>query len=278
MTVKASSRFSRPTLTALVATILLGGCAAIPGLEVPPPTDVEAARGVPGFDTRDYPGDAAMRTWREHSPYRWVGYYLEAPCYTGTTWNGVRERLEAMGWGQAVLFVGEQDWAEIVPADQVVADPTLPRCTRANLHGERGGTDAAAAVAAAAGQGFPSGTVIYLNVERVENISSDLRDYLRAWTAGVLADGRYVPGMYAHAHNAQDLHGVQRQAFSAAGRGDEPRLWVATTRGFDLRRAPDESGFPAWIWQGVLDTHETWGGVRLFIDANVARSSNPSGR
>ena len=37
-----------------------------------------------GFDTFGYPGDAAMRTWREHAGYDWVGYYLQAPCHKGT--------------------------------------------------------------------------------------------------------------------------------------------------------------------------------------------------
>jgi hypothetical protein len=56
-----------------------------------------------------------------------------------------------------------------------------------------------------------------------------------------------------------------------------PRLWVARTGGFSLVRGPTESGFrDAYIWQGVLDTQETWGGVTLRIDANVARSASPS--
>src|SRR5690349_21330073 len=33
-----------------------------------------------GFDTRVYPGEAALRTWKQRSPYEWVGYYLPAPC------------------------------------------------------------------------------------------------------------------------------------------------------------------------------------------------------
>jgi hypothetical protein len=258
----------------LAATVLFGACAAIGPVSAP---EAEVARGVPGFDTRDYPGDAAMRTWLDASPYRWVGFYLPAPCYTGTTWQGTRERIEAIGWGTAVLFVGEQDWAEILPEDQVIADPTLPRCTRANLHADRGRGDGAAAATAAAGEGFPPGTVIHLNVERVEQVSSDLRDYVRAWSAALLEDGRYAPGLYAHAHNAEALHAVLREEFGRAGRADQPLLWVATSRGFNLRRGPAESGFPAaHIWQGTFDTRETWGGVTLNIDANVARSADPS--
>lgn len=260
---------------ALAIASVLAGCAVGP-LPVEPTPDV--ARGVPGFDTRDYPGDEAMRVWREASPYRWVGYYLEAPCYTGTGWTGTRERLESMGWGTAVLFVGEQDWSEILPAEQVIADPTAPRCTVGNLTAERGRTDGAAAATAAAGQGFPAGTSIYLNVERVERVSAALRDYVRAWSAALLEEGRYAPALYAHARNAEELHAIQAAEFSAAGRSGPPRLWVASTADFSLVRGPGESGFPdAYIWQGVLDARESWGGVTLRIDANVARSASPSG-
>lgn len=270
-----NSRLGRAAAVIVLGALLHVACAPGTGVGVPAPDD---ARGVPGFDTRDYPGDAAMRTWFANSPYRWVGYYLEAPCYTGTTWNGTRARVRGMGWGIALLFVGEQDWAEIVPADQVVADPTAPRCTRANLTADRGRTDGSAAATAADREGFPRGTAIFLNVERVERVSPDLHEYVRAWTAALLADGRYLPALYAHAHNADELHSVQREVFAGVDRADAPRLWVARTGGFNLRRGPTESGFPAaHIWQGILDTSETWGGVTLHIDANVARTANPSG-
>ena len=34
-----------------------------------------------GFDTFAYPGDDAMRAWLTADKYRWVGYYLPAPCH-----------------------------------------------------------------------------------------------------------------------------------------------------------------------------------------------------
>src|SRR5690348_6437830 len=56
-----------------------------------------------GFDTSDYPGDAAMQAWRENAGYDWVGYYLTAPCHRDGSWSGKRDTLEAMGWGLAVV-------------------------------------------------------------------------------------------------------------------------------------------------------------------------------
>ena len=267
---------------ALPLAVTLSACgagAAAPELPVPGDTDVAGARGVPGFDTRDYPGDGVMEAWRASSPYRWVGYYLPAPCHTGTSWQGRRPALERMGWGIAVLFVGEQDWAR--PAEPAAADPgeagEPPRCTRSNLTPERGEADGGAAASAMAAEGFDRGAVVYLDVERVEAVSPALDAYVRAWFDAVLADGRYVPGLYAHAANAEALMATASAAFSAAGRTDRPRLWVASTSGFSLRRAPDESGYDAAVWQGRLDVEETWGGHTLRIDANVAADASPSG-
>lgn len=272
-------------LVLTTAAFCLGGCGAAgvgpaaPGPE--PGPEPETARGVPGFDTRDYPGDAAMRTWRDESPYRWVGYYLPAPCYTGTSWQGKRATLRNMGWGIAVLFVGEQDWPAAAQArDTALAqpDPAGPRCTRTNLTTERARADAADAERTAAAEGFPAGTVIYLDVERVEEVSDSLRTYVRTWVETVAA-GRFQPGLYAHAQNADALHAVAAEAVGGTAQaGSAVPLWVAKTGGFSLRRGPTESGFPAArVWQGLLDTDETWGGVAIRIDANVAASADPSG-
>src|SRR5690606_41266581 len=74
-------------LTVLAVLPLLGACAAGPVAE---PAGGPPA-GVPGFDTRAYPGDGVMQQWRETSPYQWVGYYLAAPCHPHSTWKGRRQ-------------------------------------------------------------------------------------------------------------------------------------------------------------------------------------------
>ena len=48
-----------------------------------------------------YPGDEHMRTWRQASPYQWVGYYLPAPCHRDTSFSGRRQFLTesaSRGW------------------------------------------------------------------------------------------------------------------------------------------------------------------------------------
>ena len=183
-----------------------------------------------------------------------------------------------MGWGLAVLFVGEQDWAR--GADAHLADEPAeadPRCTRGNLSPERGAADAGTAHDAAAAEGFPAGTAVFLDVERVDSVSPELAAYVKAWAGGVLERGRYEPALYAHGRNASALYPILVEAFARHRLARAPRLWVASTGGFGLERSPAESGFPqATVWQGVLDAREEWAGYPLRIDQNVAATGSPS--
>jgi hypothetical protein len=260
------------TIALFPIVVLLAACA---GVILPEPRAPEADGILPGFDTRTYPGDAAMRAWYDASPYHWVGYYLSAPCYTGTTWNGRREEIASMGWGMAVIYVGEQDWSAVQPPDTSVAAPGA-RCTSENLDAERGRLDAIEADSIMEAEGFAPGTPIFLDVERMERVSRAMETYVRAWFAHVLAVGRYTPALYAHERNATTLYEAARIAFVEAGRSDTPILWVARAEGFTVDSRPADSGIlTASIWQGLFDTHETWGGVTLKIDANVASAAVP---
>ncbi|HEX6135833.1 MAG TPA: glycoside hydrolase domain-containing protein [Longimicrobiales bacterium] len=261
---------TRTFLTAVAVTALLASCAT--------PTRVDVRReprGVPGFDTRDYPGDAVMRGWFGESPYRWVGYYLPAPCYTGTTWTGRRDSLRAMGWGFAVLYVGEQDWSAMGARTDTVVES--PRCSSAHLTAEQARAHADEAAAAAAADGFPTGTIVFLDVERVDRVSPELEEYVRGWTARLLEDGRFAPGLYAHDVNVEALYPLVAEEYVRHQRTGRPALWVARTAGFDPLAAPRESGYAAAsIWQGILNTPEEWNGAVLNIDVNVADSPDPS--
>jgi hypothetical protein len=253
--------------------VVLAGCAPVVALRAPATTFA-------GFDTMLYPGDGVMERWRAESPYSWVGYYLRSPCHPRETWMGKRSTLQGMGWGLAVLYVGEQDWRHIAggaTGPGLTPPGEAPRCTPENLTAERGAGDARDTEVALFSEGFPAGTVVFLNVERVERVTPELSAYVAAWVAGMLEGGRYVPGLYAHGHNAESLHALAAAEFSRRGAGGRPPLWVARTAGFAMDRAPRDSGFAqANIWQGVFDTRETWGGSTLRIDVNVADSPSPS--
>lgn len=271
MTARIRTLYATFALT-LLAAACAPGQPGVPGGPLP-------ARGVPGFDTRDYPGETTMRRWFDASPYRWVGYYLPAPCYTGTTWAGRRDVLRQQGWGFAVLYVGEQDWQamQAAPGDTVPIAVEGARCTTLNLTAENAARHAVEAETAARSDAFPQNTIIFLDVERVERVRPPLAEYVRTWARTMLERGHFVPGLYAHDLNASELYAILAEEFVRAGRAERPRLWVARSGGFDIVRAPQESGYlTASVWQGRFDIRETHDGITLNIDVNVADTADPS--
>lgn len=280
-----------------------------------------------GFDTYAYPGDQVMRAWRHRDvPYEWVGYYLPAPCHKGRSWVGKRERLADMGWGMAVIYVGQQTWDRTptgfettyrtvrrtkyvnkrvkvyrrvngkrvaryvtrkVPVRRNVRVPVrvkvnpmqrpIDQCNAQLVNATRGVLEAKDAIRRTQEEGFRHGTVIFLDIERMQATPQKMRDYYRAWTAHVIADGRYRPGFYAHTHNAALIYRDVKAVHVAAGRGEEPPFWIAGGRDFTPDKWPHEVGHSfAAMWQGVLDVVEEWNGHRLPIDVNVAQVPDPS--
>lgn len=260
-----------------------------------------------GFDTNIYPGDKAMDAWKTSGEYEWVGYYLKAPCHQDDSWSGTRERLVGNGWGLAVIYVGQQTWGRNLAKAAVVrkaptktlktskkssrkAHPrtmtrrsTAPvakagaRCSAAFVNSMQGMIDARDAIAKATAEGFAKGTVIFLDVEYMTSVQKPMRDYYRAWTRAVLADGRYQPGIYAHTRNAQTIYNDVSDVYDDAGIDDDPPFWIAGSGGFSPGRAPTDVGHTfASAWQGVLDVVRTHNGVKLPIDISVASVASPS--
>jgi hypothetical protein len=280
-----------------------------------------------GFDTYAYPGDEVMRAWREANvPYEWVGYYLPAPCHDGTTWSGKRQRLADMGWGMAVIYVGQQTWNKIptgyeiqyrdvrrrryvtkrvkvyvdmggqrvpqyvtkkVPEMRTVKVPVRVRvntaqakiedCNAQLVSPHRGAMEAVDAIHRAEAEGFPRGSVIFLDIEFMDKVPTKMREYYRAWTAVLLADGRYRPGIYAHAQNAGTIFRDVKAIYVEARRMDDPPFWITGGGGFSTDKEPHEVGYSfAAMWQGVLNVIEEWNGHALPIDVNVAAMRDPS--
>ncbi len=288
---------------AMLSLALAAACSdAHPPTSPPPPPPPPVYEGFPGFDISHYPGDAALTAWRyPASPYHWVGYYLYAPCHRDSTWMGSYAKVKTMGWGTAVLYVGQQDWSMIPSAIRrarsSVASPDLDRtmasaasatsavsaasttvtCSASLLTSEQGASEAADAVAKTAGEGVPEGSAIFLDVEYVSSVSPELLTYVSAWIKGVLADGRFQPAIYCAKSNADAIYAAARAAYAEAGRDDAPRFWIASTRGFAITDRPTDVGLEyANVWQGLLDISETWGGLTYRIDVNVADSPSPS--
>ena len=267
-----------------------------------------------GFDTFAYPGDDAMRAWlTADKPYRWVGYYLSAPCHSDDSWEGKRDTLSEMGWGMAVIYVGQQTWGR-TPGQKVavtryltkrvkqtvrlkggrrvtryvkrwlpvrvVVSPRASRgtsCSSQLVSAARGVKDASDAVAKTAAEGFAKGTTIFLDIERMDNVPKAMRDYYKAWTQTLLADGRFRPGYYAHSYNANLVYRDVKQVLAADNVRTDPPFWIASTQGFATDKSPSEVGHSfAQVWQRILDVVETHNGVRLPIDVNVAQLPSPS--
>jgi hypothetical protein len=276
-------------LVRAAAIALLAACGGDPAGVAGPP----AAASRPGFDTSIYPGDAAMRAWRAPgSPYAWVGYYLPAPCHRDASWTGRRAALAADGWGFAVLYVGQQTWDGAATMSWLLApeldvlpfiEPDGPRlarlpasggaatCSRTLLTAAQGTAEGDDAVERTAAEGFPRGTTVFLDIERMDAVSPAMQLYFRAWVRRVLADGRYRPGIYAHRANADAIKAGVDAEYAAAGAGGAAAYWLAGGSGFDLTRVPRDVGADyASAWQGRLDVSRTWNGVTLTIDESVA--------
>jgi len=235
-----------------------------------------------GFDTHTYPGTSVMKAWKETpgSPYQWVGYYLPSPCHANTSWVGKRDTLIAMGWGLAAVYVGQQTWGKSPRALSASALESLRNktsCATDFISADEGKREADDAVSRASAEGFPKGSVIFLDLERMEVIPATMRDYYKAWTSRMLATGQYVPGIYTHQHNAQDVFNDVTAVFEAAGRTEMPRFWVAGGKGFDEGRAPQDVGYAfAGVWQGVIDVARSVATIKLPVDVNVAKWASPS--
>jgi hypothetical protein len=266
-----------------------------------------------GFDTFAYPGDEAMRAWlTADKPYRWVGYYLPAPCHQDASWEGKRQTLSNMGWGMAVIYVGQQTWGK-TPGQKVavtryvtkrvrqvtkrngrrvvryvnrkvpVRVMVVPRASRGSscssqfVGAARGTADANDAIAKTAAEGFANGTSIFLDLERMDAVPQAMRDYYQAWTRRVVEDGRFRPAYYAHSYNANLIYRDVKQVLVASAVGADPPFWIASERGFATDKDPTEVGHAfAQVWQGLLDVVETHNGIRLPIDVNVAQFPSPS--
>jgi hypothetical protein len=239
------------------------------------PAPVPAKRQFAGFDTGDYPGDAVMTAWANgNSPYSFACYYLDAPCHTArgfpNRWSGHRALLNQLGWGFIVTYVGRQ-----------VSVGTMVGCGSDNLTRASGVTDGTDAVAKTRAEGFPAGTIIFLDVEGGGPLSASYLDYFRGWTAAVLAS-EFGTGIYCGLNNRMALATASHAEYFAAdpmGQASAAFWIVSLTKNFSLLRDPGDCGV-AWaaIWQGKFGVAgETHNGARIgLIDLDVALSPDPS--
>ena len=257
--------------------------AALTGQDAPLANEAQDGNWL-GFDTHTYPGDDKMRAWKNapNAPYHWVGFYLPAaPCHQSTSWAAKRQTLQDMGWGIAVVYVGQQTWGRtprpLTPRQMAARRRRGTTCSADFVNASRGVQEGIDAIRKTKAEGFPPGRVIFLDIERMERIPAKMRDYYRAWVAIVLTDGTYRPGIYVHKHNAEQVYRDVKALFDAAGVDEEPRFWVASARDFSSDKAAREVGHEfAGMWQGLIDVVRSVADVALPIDINVSNWRSPS--
>lgn len=138
----------------------------------------EAQQFFLGFDRNDYPGDEAMKLFRKD--FAFTSYWLGKPPGEKTnSWAGKRELLRSQGWGFLPLFSG--------PSSGELRDEpyTLKRVAK----------DAQLAIAVARREGFPAGTVIFLDIEEGGRLPSTYATYLKHWVTDLAAAG-FRAGVY----------------------------------------------------------------------------------
>ena len=181
----------------------------------------------------------------------------------------------------AVVYVGQQTWGrtprKLTPPRVAALVKSKASCNADLLTAERGRADADDAIAATAREGFPPRSIVFLDIERMEKMPQAMRDYYGAWTKRLLEHGQYRPGVYVHKDNAQAVYDDVKAAFFAAGVDEEPRIWVASGRGWEEGKAPQDVGFAfAGVWQGVIDAARTVADIKLPLDVNVSSWISPS--
>ena len=149
-----------------------------------------SAQSYLGFDRNEYPGDENLKALRQ--TFSFAGYWLNnPPGENSNTWMGKRRVLESEGFGFLVLFNG-----------RLYAD--LKNVRRATRLGK---SDGQAAVNTSRGQGFPSGTVIFLDQEQGGRMLPEQKAYIYNWVDVVNASS-FRAGVYCSGIAAQESPGV----------------------------------------------------------------------
>jgi len=143
-----------------------------------------------GFDRNEYPGDANLKLL--HQTFAYTGYWLNnPPGSSSNSWAGHRAAVESAGFGFLVLFNGRL-YAQL---------KNVTNATRLGL------TDARAAAESAGHQGFPAGTIIFLDLEQGGRMLPEQKAYIYAWVDGVVAAGLRA-GIYCSGQPSPDAQKV----------------------------------------------------------------------
>lgn len=163
-----------------------------------------------GFDRNDYPGDDRLAALRKS--FAFTAYWLnDPPGAARNTWQGKRRLIVSAGLGFLVVFNG-RTYAELRTRDGA----------------DIGWRDAGLAVQAARREGFPRGTVIFLDQEEGGRLLPQQRAYLHAWVDGVNGAG-FRAGVYCSGIPFREPNGtivVTAEDIQANAQGRNILYWV----------------------------------------------------
>jgi hypothetical protein len=241
-----------------------------------------------GFDRNAYPGDASLPALRQSFSY--AGYWLnDPPGAKSNSWVGKRGALKSAGFGFLVLFNGRL-------YDELKRDPSA-----------LGQKDAAAAVATAKREGFPPGTIIFLDIEQGGRMLPEQKTYIYRWVDEV-TDAGYRAGVYCSGIPAKEgkTSIVTAEDIRSNADGREITYWVTNdvcppSPGCVVSKSPpspSSSGVSfAQVWQfaqsprrkdfaAMCRNYNPDGNCYppgidpasgLHVDVNTATSADPSG-
>jgi len=260
----------------------------VPEYPAQQPTQTEPGHAHLGFDRNQFPGDEAMAIL--HQQFSFVGYWLSPPPGEKTNgWAGKRVKLEAQGFGFALLYAGR---------------PSSSLHTRQAAF-EAGEIDGKKAAEIARREGFTEGWTIFLDIEEGGRFNDAGHAYFRAW-AEALARERYRPGFYcsgmvvaegggtkviaaddirAHLGSIDAAYWVFNDACPPSpgcvnpkevpGPGQSGVTYAAV---WQISRSPKES--VAWHCSGYTKNKSCYAAVdvakKWFLDLDVAASASPS--
>jgi Domain of unknown function (DUF1906) len=148
-----------------------------------------AASSFVGFDRNDYPGDEALPALRK--TFAFAGYWLgPPPGEKSNSWVGKRGALDAQGFGFLLLYRGKT--SSEISTNKIATDVGL--------------ADAREAAAAARREGFPEGSVIFLDEEEGGRYFPTQHLYLHTW-AEELQKQHFRAGIYCSGIVFDEGHG-----------------------------------------------------------------------
>lgn len=277
-----------PRAFALLPLAVLSAAALLPA-PASHPTSTKPSNYL-GFDLNLYPGDEALPILRK--TFTFGSFWLGPPPGERTSnWTGKRKVMEAQGFGLVVLYNG----------------PLTKELKSLQLAEETGGSEALRAADLLQREGFPQGTIVFLDIEDGGRLSANYHAFLNHWFAALTKAG-YRAGVYCSGMPAPDGPGAvitTAQDIQSHSPDLKIHFWVFNDRcppspGCVFPKdppAPGSSGVAdASVWQfaqsprrkeftascpagyhadgncyAPSDSNHRW-----ILDVNVANSPNPS--